>query len=32
VGGQIISGTYDFCAPCPPTCDQTSPLYTGIMP
>ncbi len=32
VGGQIISGTYDFCQPCPPTCDLTSPLYTGIMP
>lgn len=27
VGGQIISGTYDFCAPCPPTCDQSSPLF-----
>ncbi len=32
VNNQKISGTYDFCQPCPPTCDQTSPLYTGIMP
>lgn len=26
VDGQMISGTYDFCQPCPPTCDPTSPL------
>ncbi|MBC7776412.1 MAG: hypothetical protein H7246_13335 [Phycisphaerae bacterium] len=32
VGGQPISGTYDFCQPCPPTCDLTSPLLTGTMP
>ncbi len=32
VGGELISGTYDFCDPCPPTCDPTSPLMTGIMP
>lgn len=32
VNGQMISGTYDFCAPCPPTCDYNSPLLTGIMP
>ena len=27
VGGQTISGTYDFCTPCPPVCDPSSPLY-----
>lgn len=27
VGGQTISGTYDFCDPCPPTCDPNSPLF-----
>lgn len=27
VGGKVISGTYDFCEPCPPTCDPSSPLY-----
>ncbi|MFN0216173.1 MAG: hypothetical protein ACKVT2_18090 [Saprospiraceae bacterium] len=27
VGGQTISGTYDFCEPCPPVCDPLSPLY-----
>lgn len=27
VGGQTISGTYDFCDPCPPTCDTSSPLF-----
>lgn len=32
VNGQMISGTYDFCAPCPPTCDTSSPLLTGQMP
>lgn len=32
VNGQQISGTYDFCDPCPPTCDPTSPLMTGRMP
>jgi hypothetical protein len=32
VDGQQISGTYDFCAPCPPTCDINSPLLTGRMP
>lgn len=32
VTGQIISGTYDFCEPCPPTCDLFSPLLTGNMP
>ena len=32
VNGQQISGTYDFCTPCPPTCDTNSPLYTGNMP
>lgn len=32
VGGEIISGTYDFCEPCPPVCDPSSPLFTGIMP
>jgi len=32
VKGQQISGTYDFCEPCPPSCDTNSPLYTGIMP
>ena len=32
VKGQQISGTYDFCQPCPPTCDTNSPLYTGTMP
>lgn len=28
VGGQVVSGTYDFCEPCPPTCDPSSPLYS----
>jgi hypothetical protein len=32
VKGEQISGTYDFCNPCPPNCDTNSPLYTGIMP
>ncbi len=32
VAGQTISGTYDFCEPCPPTCDPLSPLMTGRMP
>lgn len=32
VEGQVISGTYDFCTPCPPTCDPYSPLLTGQMP
>jgi hypothetical protein len=32
VNNQVISGTYDFCTPCPPTCDPLSPLMTGIMP
>lgn len=32
VNGDQISGTYDFCQPCPPTCDQNSPLLTGQMP
>ena len=32
VNGVVISGTYDFCDPCPPTCDLTSPLMTGRMP
>jgi hypothetical protein len=32
VDSQQISGTYDFCEPCPPTCDTDSPLYTGKMP
>ena len=32
VGGVVISGTYDFCDPCPPTCDPNSPLLTGQMP
>jgi hypothetical protein len=32
VGGQTISGTYDFCQPCPPICDANSPLLTGQMP
>jgi hypothetical protein len=31
VDGQTISGTYDFCAPCPPTCDINSVLLTGRM-
>ncbi len=30
--GQQISGTYDFCDPCPPTCDRNSPLLTGTNP
>ncbi|MFN0035402.1 MAG: hypothetical protein ACKVUS_10050 [Saprospiraceae bacterium] len=32
VDHQQISGTYDFCQPCPPTCDLASPLLTGQMP
>lgn len=32
VNGVQISGTYDFCEPCPPTCDVSSPLLTGRMP
>ena len=32
VDGDKISGTYDFCQPCPPTCDTSSPLLTGVMP
>ena len=28
VKGQVVSGTYDFVNPCPPTCDATSPLMT----
>lgn len=32
VGREVISGTYDFCDPCPPTCDPYSPLMTGQMP
>jgi hypothetical protein len=32
VDGHIISGTYDFSQPCPPTCDPSSPLVTGRMP
>jgi hypothetical protein len=28
VDGQLVSGTYDFCTPCPPTCDTNSPLYS----
>ena len=32
VNGEQVSGTYDFCDPCPPTCDFTSPLLTGRMP
>ncbi len=32
VGGDKISGTYDFNQPCPPTCDTASPLVTGRMP
>lgn len=32
VNGQLVSGTYDFCDPCPPTCDPLSPLMTGRMP
>lgn len=32
VNGQMISGTYDFCDPCPPTCDPSSPLITGQVP
>jgi hypothetical protein len=32
VGGQTVSGTYDFCSPCPPICDFSSPLMTGQMP
>jgi hypothetical protein len=31
VNNTPISGTYDFCAPCPPTCDILSPLFTGQM-
>ena len=27
VGAQTISGTYDFCEPCPPVCDPSSPLF-----
>jgi len=29
VDNQVTSGTYDFCDPCPPTCDPYSPLLTG---
>jgi hypothetical protein len=32
VNNQQISGTYDFCNPCPPTCDLNSPLMNGQMP
>ncbi|MBL7826371.1 MAG: hypothetical protein JNJ57_07055 [Saprospiraceae bacterium] len=32
VSGAKISGTYDFNSPCPPVCDPSSPLVTGIMP
>lgn len=27
VGDPPIEGVYDFCLPCPNTCDQGSPLY-----
>lgn len=32
VNGHVKSGTYDFTNPCPPTCDDQSPLMTGRMP
>lgn len=26
IGGETISGTFNFAQPCPPTCPQNSPL------